>query len=217
MTRVELQEFLAHVDSGAVVKGGSEHHRFMHDAAQDAFRITAELNSGYHDPDEVRALMGRLTRRPVDDSVTVFPPFHSEFGKNLHLGKNVFINLGCRFQDTGGIVMYQLNGMILSLFPQHELMEDARVKDASLGPSQGGKPCAPRFTLAQCLRSRADVDALFAELRRKKVTITKEPEKVFWGGYSGYFADPDGHLWEVAHNPFLEMDAAGNVTGMKQG
>ena len=102
---MELQEFLQHVDSGALIEGGSEHHRFMHDAAQEAFRITAELNSGYHDPSEMRALLSRLTGRPIDDSVTVFPPFHSEFGKNLHLGKNVFINLGCRFQDTGGITI----------------------------------------------------------------------------------------------------------------
>ena len=102
---MELQEFLEHVDSGALIEGGSEHHRFMHDAAQEAFQITAELNSGYRDPGEIRALLGRLTGRPVDDSVTVFPPFHSEFGKNLHLGKNVFINLGCRFQDTGGITI----------------------------------------------------------------------------------------------------------------
>ncbi|MBK6776261.1 MAG: VOC family protein [Flavobacteriales bacterium] len=67
------------------------------------------------------------------------------------------------------------------------------------------------------MRSTEEVDALFAELKKHGVTITKEPVKVFWGGYSGYFADPDGHLWEIAHNPFLEMDAAGNVTGMKQG
>ena len=102
---MELQEFLEHVDSGALIEGGSEYHRFMHDAAQEAFQITAELNSGYRDPGEIRALLGRLTGRPVDDSVTVFPPFHSEFGKNMHLGKNVFINLGCRFQDTGGITI----------------------------------------------------------------------------------------------------------------
>ena len=102
---MELQEFLEHVDSGALIEGGSEHHRFMHDAAQEAFQTTAELNSGYRDPGEIRALLGRLTGRPVDDSVTVFPPFHSEFGKNMHLGKNVFINLGCRFQDTGGITI----------------------------------------------------------------------------------------------------------------
>ena len=112
------------------------------------------------------------------------------------------------FQDGNGIVMYKLNGMILSLYPQHELREDALVKEASLDPT------APRFTLAQCLRSTEEVDALFADLKKKGVTIAKEPVKVFWGGYSGYFADPDGHLWEIAHNPFLAMDEAGNVVAM---
>ena len=130
----------------------------------------------------------------------------------LDLGKSKrFYNdvLGWKpFQDTGGIVMYKLNGMVLSLFPQHELMEDAKVKNDGIGS---------RFTLAQCLRSDEEVDALFAHLMQHGVAITKMPEKVFWGGYSGYFADPDGHLWEIAHNPFLEMDAEGNVLGMKQG
>jgi catechol 2,3-dioxygenase-like lactoylglutathione lyase family enzyme len=112
------------------------------------------------------------------------------------------------FQDNGGIVMYKLNGMVLSLFPQHELMEDARVQDHGAGS---------RFTLAQCLRSTEEVDAFFAHVKKHGTTITKMPEKVFWGGYSGYFADPDGHLWEIAHNPFLELDAEGNVVGMKQG
>lgn len=108
--------------------------------------------------------------------------------------------------DSDGIVMYKLNGMILSLFPQHELMEDAKSSDDARGS---------RFTLAQCLGSPEEVDAFFAHLKKHGVTITKEPVKVFWGGYSGYFADPDGHLWEVAHNPFLEMDDAGNVLGMR--
>lgn len=112
------------------------------------------------------------------------------------------------FQVTGGIVMYKLNGMVLSLYGQHELMEDAQAKHDGIGT---------RFTLAQCLNSPAEVDALFGELKKQGVTITKEPVKVFWGGYSGYFADPDGHLWEIAHNPFLEMDVAGNVLGMKMG
>jgi catechol 2,3-dioxygenase-like lactoylglutathione lyase family enzyme len=112
------------------------------------------------------------------------------------------------FQDNGGIVMYQLNGMVLSLFPQHDLMEDANVVNDAKGA---------RFTLAHCLRSVEEVDDLFAHLRKHQVTITKAPEKVFWGGYSGYFADPDGHLWEIAYNPFLELDAAGNVLGMKMG
>jgi acetyltransferase-like isoleucine patch superfamily enzyme len=102
---MDLSRFIEHVNSGAVIEGGSEHHRFMHDAAQEAFRVTAQMNAGYRTPEEVRALLSRLTGRPVDDSVTIFPPFHSEFGKNLALGKNVFINLGCRFQDTGGITI----------------------------------------------------------------------------------------------------------------
>ena len=110
------------------------------------------------------------------------------------------------FQDGNGVVMYMLNGMVLSLFPQHELAEDAHVKNDGQGA---------RFSLAQCLRSNEEVDALFAELKKQGVTILKEPQKVFWGGYSGYFADPDGHLWEIAHNPFLELDEAGNVVGMK--
>lgn len=97
---MELQDFLAHVDNGAVIEGGSQQDRFMHDAAQEAFRITAEINTGYRTPDDIRALLGELTDKPIDDSVAVFPPFHSEFGKNLTLGRGVVINLGCRFQDT---------------------------------------------------------------------------------------------------------------------
>ncbi len=102
---MDLQHFLDHVNRGGLIEGGSEHHVFMHQAAQDALRTTAELNSGYRPADEVRALVSRLTGRPVHPSLTVFPPFYSEFGKNLTLGEGIFINLGCRFQDTGGITI----------------------------------------------------------------------------------------------------------------
>jgi acetyltransferase-like isoleucine patch superfamily enzyme len=105
MPTPDLQHFLQHVNRGAVIEGGSEHHRFMHAAAQDALRIVAEINTGYRTPEEVRALLSELTGKAVDESVTVFPPFYSEFGKNLTLGTDVFINLGCRFQDTGGITI----------------------------------------------------------------------------------------------------------------
>jgi catechol 2,3-dioxygenase-like lactoylglutathione lyase family enzyme len=108
--------------------------------------------------------------------------------------------------DEEAIVMYRLNGVVLSLFPQRALMEDAQVKDDAHGA---------RFSLAHNLHSEAEVDVFFAHLKKHKVTITKMPEKVFWGGYSGYFADPDGHLWEVAYNPFLQMDGDGNVLGME--
>ena len=102
---MDLQDFLAHVARGAAIEGGSEQHRFMHDAAQEAFRITARINNEQRAPEEVRTLLSELTGKPIDDSVTVFPPFHTEFGKNLTLGRGVFINLGCRFQDTGGITI----------------------------------------------------------------------------------------------------------------
>ena len=102
---MDLQAFLDHVNRAAVIEGGSEAHSFMHGAAQEALRTVAEINTGYRTPEEVRALLARLTGKSVDESVTVFPPFYSEFGKNLTLGKGVFINVGCRFQDTGGITI----------------------------------------------------------------------------------------------------------------
>jgi len=102
---MDLKDFLDHVNSGAAIEGGSEQHRFMHGAAQEALRIVAEINTGYRTPEEVRALLTRLTGRPVDESVAVFPPFYSEFGQNLRLGTDVFVNMGCRFQDTGGITI----------------------------------------------------------------------------------------------------------------
>lgn len=105
MTAVDLRQFLDHVNRGQTIEGGSPMHRFMHGTAQEALRIVAEINTHYHTPEELRALLGRLTGRPVDESVAVFPPFYTEFGKNLSLGKDVFINMGCHFQDTGGITI----------------------------------------------------------------------------------------------------------------
>jgi len=105
MRKMELQDFLDHVNRGALIEGGSEQHRFMQGAAQQALRIVAENNTGYRMPEEVRALLVQLTGKAVDESVAVFPLFYSEFGKNLTLGKDVFINIGCRFQDTGGITI----------------------------------------------------------------------------------------------------------------
>ena len=71
--------------------------------SDEARRITFELNSAYHTPDEVRELLSRLFGKPVDPSFRVFPPFYTDFGKNITIGKDVFINSGCHFQDQGGI------------------------------------------------------------------------------------------------------------------
>jgi acetyltransferase-like isoleucine patch superfamily enzyme len=100
---MDLQDFLDHVTRGSVIEGGSEQHAFLHQAAREALRITAELNNRYHEPEHVRALLSRLTGEPVPESVVLFPPFYCEFGRNLHLGPDVFVNMGCRFQDAGGI------------------------------------------------------------------------------------------------------------------
>ncbi len=85
------------------MQGGSEAHQFMHGVSQEALRITAEINSGYHEPEELRALFSQLIGAPVDESFGLFPPFYTDCGKNIHIGKQVFINMGCKFQDQGGI------------------------------------------------------------------------------------------------------------------
>ena len=77
----------------------------MHEISQEAIRISAEINTGYHPPEELRQLLEKLTEHEIDESVNLFPPFNSDFGKNITLGKNVFINSGCKFQDQGGITI----------------------------------------------------------------------------------------------------------------
>ena len=100
---MDLEAFLEHLNSGKPVAGGSEAHLFMHGVSQEALRITAEINSGYHEPEQLLALFSQLIGKPVDESFALFPPFHTDCGKNIHVGKRVFINMGCKFQDQGGI------------------------------------------------------------------------------------------------------------------
>lgn len=100
-----LQNFLDHMNSGRVAPAGSEAHQYMCRLSQEALRITAELNNSYHTPDEIRDIMARLTGKPIDPSFNLFPPFYTDCGKNLTIGKNVFFNSGCRFQDQGGITI----------------------------------------------------------------------------------------------------------------
>ena len=102
---MRTNDLLQALNSGRTITGDSPLHEVMHRVSQDALRVTGELNSGYHEPARVRELLGRLIGAPVDDSVTVFPPFYSDFGKNITLGKRIFINSGCRFQDQGGVVI----------------------------------------------------------------------------------------------------------------
>ncbi len=101
------------------------------------------------------------------------------------------------------IAFFQLNGLALALFGRDALAEDAHAGPAMTGFSG--------VTIAHNLGSEAEVDAALAEAVAAGALLLKPAQKVFWGGYSGYFADPDGHAWEVAFNPFFPLDAAGNL------
>lgn len=100
---MNLDEYLAHLNAGETVVGGSEAHLFMHDVSQEAIRICCEINGSYHEPEELAALFSELIGKPVPKGFALFPPFNTDCGKNIHLGENVFINSGCKFQDQGGV------------------------------------------------------------------------------------------------------------------
>ena len=108
-----------------------------------------------------------------------------------------------RAHDPGEVAFYQLDNLVLSLFPRAHLAADAQVPDTPAG--FGG------VTLALNQDSEAAVDAVLAEAVEAGATLLKPGQNVFWGGYSGYFADPNGHPWEVAYNPFLPFDEAGRL------
>ena len=100
---MDIQKFKEIARERAHVSGDSELLGFMRQTASEAQRITAELNNAFHTPEEIRNLFSELTGRKVDDRFALFPPFYSDFGKNITVGKNVFINSCCCFQDQGGI------------------------------------------------------------------------------------------------------------------
>lgn len=93
--------------------------------------------------------------------------------------------------------------IVVGLFPIDELSKDANI--------DVGRPGQGAVAIAQNRTTEAEVDHVLATAEKAGATIVKQAQKVFWGGYSGYFVDPDGHLWEVAHNPFAELDAHGRM------
>jgi len=112
-------------------------------------------------------------------------------------------------ESPPGVVFFDLNGLVFSLFPHEELEKDMNAAPGSGGVSRG-------FALAYNARSREEVDTIFANLKAGGANIVKAPEYVFWGGYSGYFADPDGHKWEVAWNPYWTVLPDGRISMTKQ-
>ena len=100
---ITIQEFRELMAKGTYVEQGTKLFQMFHKYSQEALKITSEINSKYHTPDEIRKLFSKLTESKIDGTFGLFPPFYTDCGKNIKIGKNVFINACCRFQDQGGI------------------------------------------------------------------------------------------------------------------
>lgn len=101
---MELNEYLDKVKKEEYIQAWSEMHLFMHKASEEARRITSEINGKFHTNEKIAKLFSKLIGKEVDN-VVVSPPFYTDFGKNINVGKGVFINSGCCFQDQGGITI----------------------------------------------------------------------------------------------------------------
>jgi catechol 2,3-dioxygenase-like lactoylglutathione lyase family enzyme len=122
---------------------------------------------------------------------------------NLDAARRFYEALGwSRSGDGESVVFFQAGGMVVGLWSRAALAEDSGVEDTG---GWGG------ITLAHNVRSPADVDAVIEEARAAGGRIVREPAETFWGGYSGVFHDPDGHPWEVAHNPGWTITGDGSV------
>ena len=125
---------------------------------------------------------------------------------NMAASRGFYERLGFVASPAGNanVTFFNAGGVVLGLYGHDALAEDAHVK-ASPPPDFRG------LSLAWNAESESAVDALMAHAQSCGAKLVKPAQKVFWGGYSGYFADPDGHLWEVAYNPFFPLDAEGRI------
>jgi predicted lactoylglutathione lyase len=124
---------------------------------------------------------------------------------DLRRARAFYEALGWRSNAAPGddVVFFQAGGMVVSLWGRHQLAEDSGVEDTG---GWGG------VTLAHNVRSPEEVDGVLAEAHAAGATITRPGAETFWGGYSGAFTDPDGHPWEVAHNPHWTIAGDGSVS-----
>ena len=123
--------------------------------------------------------------------------------RDLDRARSFYEALGwTRTGDDEDVVFFQTGGPVVALWGRDELAQDSGVED---GGGWGG------ITLAYNVRSAAEVDAVIAEAEKAGATIPRHGAETFWGGYSGVFIDPEGHPWEVAHNPGWTIDDDGSV------
>lgn len=123
---------------------------------------------------------------------------------DLEKSRKFYADLGWKtHSETPEVTFYQIHGALLGLFGKDDLAKDQGRPGEPLGTGA--------MTLAINFPTEAEVDAAFDAALAVGATSLKRPEKVFWGGYSGYYADPDGHVWELAMNPFWELEADGSL------
>lgn len=125
--------------------------------------------------------------------------------QDLERSREFYERLGWRrsMTQSAGIAFFQMGGIALALYPRQELAKDANTDAQGQG--------FPSFSMAYNGRTRAEVDRVLAEAQAAGATLLKPAQEAFWGGYSGYFADPDGFLWEVAWNPFFPIAEDGSI------
>jgi uncharacterized protein len=127
---------------------------------------------------------------------------------DLARAKRFYEALGWRGQEVEQTVFFQAGGMAVVLWGIDQLAQDAGLPPAALRAGQDFRGMG----LAQNVRSRAEVDTVIGAARSAGATVTSEPAETFYGGYAGYFVDPDGHAWEIAYNPGFSLAADGSLT-----
>ena len=123
---------------------------------------------------------------------------------DLERSRSFYKNLGWEIateKNSENIIAFNLQAFVLALYPIEGIAKDAGL--------QMKLPSTPSFTMAYNVGSEAEVDRVIEEAKTIGAKIIKQPEKAFWGGYSGYFSDPDGYLWEVAFNPYSTPEKDG--------
>ena len=137
---MELREFLDCMDAGKRVVSGSEAHRFMRAASFEVMELTNKLSAS-HDLSEIQELFAQITGKPVNRTFALFPPFYTDFGKNIMVEDNVFINSGCHFQDQGGIAIGEgsLIGHNVVLATLNHEMDPEHRKDLHPAPIKIGR------------------------------------------------------------------------------
>lgn len=136
-----LDEFLTYLGTGQPLGCTAEVQQFMNDMSDEARRLTCQINNAYHTQDELRGLFSELFGYRVPDTFRVFPPFYTDFGKNLHVGERVFINACCHFQDHGGVTIGDgcLIGHNVVFATLNHDMEPSRRAEMSHAPITLGK------------------------------------------------------------------------------